>query len=205
MHDERAFRREIANNPDSPAARLVYADWLEEQGECDRAEFLRLDAELADMSPTEAAFLKLNARFHELHSRLDAKWLASLDRTEIENCRLEFRFHCPARWENLKLTDVDDIRFCESCRKKVYHCGSIQQARNHAHAGRCVAVDSRLVRMPDDLYEMPTTTELVVGRLLPVEDSEMRRMIDELTGRRQTPQAPPTSATPRKRWWQFWK
>jgi uncharacterized protein (TIGR02996 family) len=200
MHDERAFRREIANNPDSPAARLVYADWLEEQGECDRAEFLRLDAELADMSPTEAAFLKLNARFHELHSRLDAKWLASLDRTEIENCRLEFRFHCPARWENLKLTDVDDIRFCESCRKKVYHCGSIQQARNHAHAGRCVAVDSRLVRMPDDLYEMPTTTELVVGRLHPVDE-----ILAEMMGVAHTPIAAPKPPPPRKRWWQFWK
>jgi uncharacterized protein (TIGR02996 family) len=205
MHDERAFLREIANNPDSAAARLVYADWLEEQGECDRAEFLRLEVELGDMSPTESAFLKLNARFHELHGRLDAKWLASLDRTEIENCRLEFRFQCPARWENLKLTDVDDIRFCESCRKKVYHCGSIQQARNHAHAGRCVAVDSRLMRMPDDLYEMPTTTELVVGRLLPVEDSEMRSLIHQFIGRGRVPQAPPEPAPARKRWWQFWK
>ncbi len=166
MHDERAFLREIANDPENPGPRLVYADWLEERGECDRAEFLRLEAELAGLPPTAPAYLRLNSRFHELHAQLEPKWLAMLDLTRIENCRLEFEFRCPARWEKLKPTEHDDIRFCQSCRKKVYFCGSIQQAKNHAHAGRCVAVDSRLVREPDDLYELPTTTEFALGRFV---------------------------------------
>lgn len=206
MHDERAFLREIANDPENPAARLVYADWLEEHGECDRAEFLRLEIELAGMSPTDSVFLKLNARFHELHGRLDPKWLACLDRTEIENCRLEFRFQCPARWENLRLTEDDDIRFCENCRKKVYHCNSMQQARNHAHAGRCVAVDSRLVRMPDDLYELPTTTEFAFRELRPVREPRMLAgVIAVLPTPEQPPERPPQAPPPKKRWWQFWK
>ena len=205
MHDERAFLREIANDPENPAARLIYADWLEEHGACDRAEFLRLETELTGMSPTEPAFLKLNARFHELHGRLDPKWLAWLDRTEIENCRLEFRFQCPARWESLRPTEEDDIRFCQSCRKKVFYCNSIQQARNHAHAGRCVAVDSRLAREPDDLYELPTTTEFALRELRPVREP---RMLAGVIALRPMPEKPPEAlppSPPRKRWWQFWK
>src|SRR5579883_2713990 len=42
MIDADSFLRVIAAEPENDAARLVYADWLDEHGEADRAEFIRL-------------------------------------------------------------------------------------------------------------------------------------------------------------------
>jgi uncharacterized protein (TIGR02996 family) len=46
MIDEAAFLRAIQANPEDDAPRLIYADWLDEQGESDRAEFIRLQIAL---------------------------------------------------------------------------------------------------------------------------------------------------------------
>ncbi len=45
--DRAAFLRAIADNPDDDLPRLVYADWLDEHGEPERAEFIRVQCELA--------------------------------------------------------------------------------------------------------------------------------------------------------------
>lgn len=42
--EEQPFLDEIRANPDDDAARLVYADWLEERGDV-RAEYLRVEVE----------------------------------------------------------------------------------------------------------------------------------------------------------------
>lgn len=47
MVDHEAFLRAIEQNRDDPLPRLIYADWLEEQGDI-RAEYLRLDVELSE-------------------------------------------------------------------------------------------------------------------------------------------------------------
>ena len=39
--EEQSFRQELEANPSDDNARMVYADWLETQGELPRAEFLR--------------------------------------------------------------------------------------------------------------------------------------------------------------------
>jgi uncharacterized protein (TIGR02996 family) len=39
---ELGFLRQVRRQPDLPGPRLVYADWLFEQGQCDKAEFVRL-------------------------------------------------------------------------------------------------------------------------------------------------------------------
>src|SRR4051812_31952597 len=41
------FLREICEHPDDDAPRLIYADWLDENGQPDRAEFIRVQIELA--------------------------------------------------------------------------------------------------------------------------------------------------------------
>jgi uncharacterized protein (TIGR02996 family) len=38
---EKAFLRDISANPEDDAPRLIFADWLEEQGDAARAEFSR--------------------------------------------------------------------------------------------------------------------------------------------------------------------
>jgi uncharacterized protein (TIGR02996 family) len=42
MSDEAAFLRAIQANPTDATAKLVYADWLDEHGESEKAEYLRL-------------------------------------------------------------------------------------------------------------------------------------------------------------------
>lgn len=49
MTDEAALLAAVLNNPDDDAPRLIYADWLDEQGECDRAEFIRVQCRLAEL------------------------------------------------------------------------------------------------------------------------------------------------------------
>ena len=44
--DRAAFHATIADSPLASGPRLVYADWLEEQGDADRAAFIRLQVEM---------------------------------------------------------------------------------------------------------------------------------------------------------------
>jgi type VI secretion system protein ImpC len=47
MTGEEAFLQAILTDPEDDAPRLVYADWLEEHGEAARADFIRVQCELA--------------------------------------------------------------------------------------------------------------------------------------------------------------
>ena len=47
MSDREAFLRTIVENPEDDVPRLVFADWLEENGDADRAVFIRAQCEVA--------------------------------------------------------------------------------------------------------------------------------------------------------------
>jgi uncharacterized protein (TIGR02996 family) len=51
MTDRDALLAAIHADPDDDTARLVYADWLQENGRADRAEFIRLQIEAASAEP----------------------------------------------------------------------------------------------------------------------------------------------------------
>lgn len=53
--DELALLRTIREHPDADLPRLVYADWLEERGDADRAEFIRLQIERHARTPDPTA------------------------------------------------------------------------------------------------------------------------------------------------------
>lgn len=55
MSDGDALLRAILANPADDTARLVYADWLDEQGQGERAEFIRVQCEIAVIAAEEAA------------------------------------------------------------------------------------------------------------------------------------------------------
>lgn len=60
---ELAFRRAICENPGEDTHRLAYADWLDERdepGDAERAEFIRVQCELARMPPYENIRLDLD-------------------------------------------------------------------------------------------------------------------------------------------------
>lgn len=76
MHDH-ALLAAILADPDDDAPRLIYADWLEERGDPDRAEFIRLQCHLARSphGPTRGA---AEARQQELLDRYGPAWARPL-------------------------------------------------------------------------------------------------------------------------------
>lgn len=161
MTEEDAFLRKLLEQPNNDLTRLVYADWLDEQGTPEataKAEFLRLiaDAELAG---------KFDTRVQALTRKLPRRWLAVVTKLPIQNCReskepevrvntlgMDFVFECPKRWEELTPTeDGNDVRFCDACHKTVHYCRSQDELRRNVDAMRCVAVELSVVRRPGDL------------------------------------------------------
>jgi uncharacterized protein (TIGR02996 family) len=157
MTNALSFLAEIALNPADEALRLVFADWLEENGDW-RSEFVRLDCTLRALPADQPRPSELESRWLELRSRLSPSWLTILGRSEIENCENRFLFKCPERWDNLAPTKVAKMRYCHACRESVYYCHTIEEAREHAKNGHCVAVNVGLPRGPGDLTEDFTDT-----------------------------------------------
>jgi uncharacterized protein (TIGR02996 family) len=71
---DEAFLQEICDHPDDDAPRLVYADWLEEHGDGDRAEFIRTQCELARLGADDPRRPGLEAREGALLERHGPRW-----------------------------------------------------------------------------------------------------------------------------------
>jgi uncharacterized protein (TIGR02996 family) len=151
MMDDRAFMQAILASPEDDAPRLVYADWLEERGESQRGEFLRADVTLAKLSKGDGGYAKVRTRWRALRAQIDPNWLVLVARQPIENCSLRFEFECPRKWEKLRTTEDDAVRFCDACEQNVYYCRDIRDAQRHAWQGHCVAVDAGVTRSRGDL------------------------------------------------------
>jgi uncharacterized protein (TIGR02996 family) len=77
-----AFIRSILDAPDDDAPRLVYADWLDEQGEADRAEFIRLQVREARMAPGDPERPGVHARAEYLGRIHHVEWASRLPQFE---------------------------------------------------------------------------------------------------------------------------
>src|SRR5262249_36543908 len=73
MHE--AFLSDILANPEDDAPRLVYADWLQENGDEERAEFIRAQVELAKGTLKGDGRRKLQARVNKLEAGHKKDWL----------------------------------------------------------------------------------------------------------------------------------
>jgi uncharacterized protein (TIGR02996 family) len=82
MTDRAAFLAAIAAAPADDLPRLVFADWLDEHGEPDRAEFIRLQCAAARGEPAD------HARIDALEAVHRSAWLGPLARVTF---RVEFR------------------------------------------------------------------------------------------------------------------
>src|SRR5262245_42394378 len=76
--DEEAFLRAISATPDDDAPRLVYADWLDEHSD-PRAEVVRLQVRLRQLSTSDPTYMELANRQQELRVGCPPYWLARLD------------------------------------------------------------------------------------------------------------------------------
>jgi uncharacterized protein (TIGR02996 family) len=78
MSDEDALLQGIIENPDADGPRLVYADWLEEHGQQERAELIRVQCTLARMLPDDPQRDELQAREKALLTPHREAWGAPL-------------------------------------------------------------------------------------------------------------------------------
>jgi uncharacterized protein (TIGR02996 family) len=154
MHDEDGFLSAIRQTPADDTARLVFADWLDEQDDptCKtKADFIRLELRMAAAPEQSLNRIRWLQQLQKLAAAIDPAWLALISHPKLEACRVTFRFECPRQWERLTPTDAANVRFCESCKSNVHYCDTLQDARNHAVQGDCVALSIALVRRPNDL------------------------------------------------------
>jgi uncharacterized protein (TIGR02996 family) len=81
MTERESLLAVIIASPDEDAVRLVCADWLDEHGEHDRAEFIRVQCELARASPDvqEAARAMATSKYQEA-APTSYLWLARRER-----------------------------------------------------------------------------------------------------------------------------
>jgi uncharacterized protein (TIGR02996 family) len=74
MNTGEALLHACLDNPDDDTPRLVYADWLQENGDPDRAEFIRLQLEIARHRYTGDIPNGVEARALELCTTHEAEW-----------------------------------------------------------------------------------------------------------------------------------
>jgi uncharacterized protein (TIGR02996 family) len=161
------------------ASRLVYADWLEERGESLRAEFLRVQQALTQLSPDHPDFQRGATRLRELTSKIEPWWRFKVARPAIEGC-VRFELRCPKEWGSLATTERSNVRFCDACQQKVHYCISIAEARRRSERGECIAVDAAIVRRPNDLDPVTSPgsrpdTGRTMGMMVPVNPPPPRR------------------------------
>ncbi len=108
MTDEPALLAAIAARPDDDTPRLVYADWLDDHGAAERAEFIRLQCRLARDDEDDPAAAE---RADELENQHRIRWLAGVPTGP--GLRWEFRRGFPERLEALSYQLIDRYRGIE--------------------------------------------------------------------------------------------
>jgi uncharacterized protein (TIGR02996 family) len=100
-HD--ALLRAVCESPGDDAPRLVYADWLDDHGRRERAEFIRVQIALAGIDESDERFLALQQREEELLAAHAKAWesevLGEMDSFAVRNMWQEavYRRGFPAR------------------------------------------------------------------------------------------------------------
>jgi uncharacterized protein (TIGR02996 family) len=79
----------IRDDPDDDTLRSIYADWLEDNGDPDRAEFIRVQLRLAALPAWNPARFDLEEREQDLLAEHRAAWMAHLPKWARQ---LELRF-----------------------------------------------------------------------------------------------------------------
>jgi uncharacterized protein (TIGR02996 family) len=76
MRLEEAFLADVIEHPDDDVPRLVFADWLDDQGEAERAELIRVQVELARLPADDPRRTALQWREADLLGRNLQRWMA---------------------------------------------------------------------------------------------------------------------------------
>jgi uncharacterized protein (TIGR02996 family) len=198
VHDDTDFLRKLLDNPADDTARLVYADWLDEQADelsRRKATFLRETVALVRIGKKQRQKRKLLLRqLQAMAAELDTDWLAVVSRLKVENCAVKreewqlrysqlFEFVCDRQWEEMAPTEDTAVRSCTDCKQNVHYCDTITVARDHARQGHCVAIDLGIIRRDGDL----ASPRMMMGRVSPrfLQEEEERSKPDPVSEARE--------------------
>src|SRR4051794_26324308 len=78
MSEQQSLLAAVVADPDDDAVRRVYADWLDENGQPERAEFIRVQIEREKLSQRSKKRAPLEAREKELATAHAKEWLKDL-------------------------------------------------------------------------------------------------------------------------------
>jgi uncharacterized protein (TIGR02996 family) len=78
MTPDEAFLADIIDHPDDDNVRLIYADWLEDHGQADRAAFIRVACTLAKLDDDDSRREELGARHRDLLKKHEREWVGPL-------------------------------------------------------------------------------------------------------------------------------
>jgi uncharacterized protein (TIGR02996 family) len=148
--DEEVFITAIRNAPRDDATRLVYADWLDEQGDV-RGEWLRVGVRLRQLlwhdarEPMAAKLRWLREvvahkrRLRELRPFIPEAWALRVEHGYIEYCHgVGCRDRCPRDWLRLRESEEPARRSCGHCQRWVRYCWSASDAHAALAAGQPV-------------------------------------------------------------------
>jgi uncharacterized protein (TIGR02996 family) len=76
--NDAAFIRAIVDRPDDDAPRLIYADWLDDRGESDRAELIRIQIESVSLTTNDPQRRLNDLRAEELIRKSGVEWTRRL-------------------------------------------------------------------------------------------------------------------------------
>ncbi len=125
------------------SARLVYADWLEENGDTRRARLLHTQEELLAYVPSSAEHRACARRLVVLATTTDRQWRLRLGRARIHGCAVE---GCQMDWGSL--AEIENApateRRCDACGNTVRYCELIHEATTNLLRGTRVVVDAAI-------------------------------------------------------------
>jgi uncharacterized protein (TIGR02996 family) len=147
MNTHDAFLRKLLEVPDDDGPRLAYADWLEERGEMERAELLRIECVMAELPADDDRRQALRAHLEGLP--VGQRWLVTVSKAPLENCPVYPG--CAQRWDQLRLTTDPLVRACVGCQRSVRFCHSLSAARSLARSGQLVVLSPVVPRAPEGL------------------------------------------------------
>jgi uncharacterized protein (TIGR02996 family) len=114
MNDDATFLPRVIAAPDDDGPRLAYSDWLEERGESDRADLIRVQCELARLPYDNDRVSDLRASEYRLLSRNLASWSAGYRHARfrrgfierLEDCEPD-EFAGPGLFDRHPIVDVE--------------------------------------------------------------------------------------------------
>jgi uncharacterized protein (TIGR02996 family) len=124
--DERGLIDAVRADPDGGLARLAYADWLDDHGRAQAADFVRLHLALRAIEPDHLHWAAGERELSELRRGLEADWLAAIEPDRLALPETFERPHCRCvvrgegnRWKEPRLhRDVQDTE-CDAWKRLI--------------------------------------------------------------------------------------